>query len=108
MNQDAENLWKRVGLEQLRHSLLKVEELTHSFEESLKGLPKCDQCAKVALIEKIQSSAGDLGGEVVGLSALAGTLKESIGSAERAKEALEQDCPDNCQCSGEPCTCHGG
>ena len=106
MNEDSENLWKRVGLEKLRDSLMKVEAFSKNFEETLKLLPKCDQCAKVALIEKIQASAGELGGEVVGLSALAGTLKSSIGAAEEAKERLEQECPENCKCSGEPCHCH--
>ncbi len=106
MNEDGENLWKRLGLEQLRGSLKKVERLSESFEATLNDLPKCDQCAKVALIERIQSSAGELGGEVVGLSALAGTLKASIEAAEQAKVALEQECPENCKCSGEPCKCH--
>lgn len=106
MEDDIENLWKRIGLEKLRNSLLKVEELSRSFEETLKDLPKCDPCAKVALLDKIQSTAKELGGEVVGLSALTGTLRESIGVAEEAKARLEQECPENCQCSGEPCKCH--
>ena len=99
-------LWKSVGLEELRLALRKVEEECGKFENSLRALPECDQCARVALLEQIQKTGKELGGEIISLVTLSETLKQAVGTAEEAQVVLSQNCPPACCCKSGKCPCH--
>jgi hypothetical protein len=103
---DSENLWKRIGLEELRKSLTVLQELSQRFQDNLKALPECDECAKVMLIEQIQTSGDRLGAETVTLVALAGTLKKAVQVTETMQAELVKNGPDPCCCPTEKCCCH--
>gem|GEM_PF-1852990 len=103
---ELENLWRNLGLEELRIALKKIEDFSRKFEGALQALPECDQCARVSLLEQIQASGEILGGEVVNIVALAGTLKQAVSVAEKAQNHLVESCPPACRCSGGACTCH--
>lgn len=50
-----EELWRRVGLVELRQALGRAQTLIQRFEETLKKLPSCDECAH----ENLKSSTPD-------------------------------------------------
>lgn len=104
--EDLEELWKRVGLSQLRGSVLKAEGLIRDFEEALRALPPCDKCARARLLEQIRGTGGRLSGEVVSLAVLAESLKTTMEVTEQARKALEGDPPEPCRCPDGGCTCH--
>ncbi len=104
--QDLADLWKRVGLDTLRKGLIEVYGLAQEFESALTHLPSCDQCARVALVDEIKKTGSDLGGKVIGLTALAETLRTALTAAEKAGSELEESCPLPCQCPKGECTCH--
>jgi len=103
---NPENIWKRVGLDELRQALATVDNLTHRFERALQELPRCNQCARIVLLEQIQKTGDSLSGELISLSALAGTLKNTIQIAEKAQKHLAKDVPPACRCEEGECTCH--
>lgn len=104
--EDAEGLWKDVGLEELREALKEVQSLTRHFEASLQALPPCTACARGNLLQQIRSTGSRLSGKIVSLTVLAETLKEAVGAAEQAAAQLEAAAPEPCQCPGARCTCH--
>jgi hypothetical protein len=104
--EDAENLWREVGLEELRQALREVEALTRCFEASLHALPPCAACARVSILQQIHADGSRLGSKVVSLTVLASTLKQAVAVAEQAQTELAANVPAPCQCSSGPCTCH--
>ena len=103
---DAEDIWKRIGLEKLRESLRAVNALSGQFETALRKLPACNQCARSEILKRIKTSGTDLSGEVVSLSVLASSLQNALVTAEKAKKELCKNAPNPCECSGEKCSCH--
>lgn len=103
---DAEDLWRRVGLDELRCALVRIECLTKQFEQALRALPPCSRCARVSLMEQIRETGGRLSGEAGSLSALAETLKRAVAAAEQTQAALAANAPEACHCTTSRCTCH--
>ncbi len=54
---DSEDLWKRIGLDELRQALAEIERLSRQFVQSLRVLPPCTTRVRVTLISQI----GDTG-----------------------------------------------
>ncbi len=104
---DVERLWKRVGLQELRQNLKRAETLIDAFEQALKSLPSCDECAKGALLEQIRVTSKEVGIEAVSLSVLAEAMREAVTVAEETQSELHANAPDPCRCAGERCRCHG-
>ena len=48
---DSSRLWKRVGLHELRSQIENVVSAAKRFEQALKELPSCDECAKLVAAE---------------------------------------------------------
>ena len=103
---DTADLWRRLGLDELRRSLQHVEGLIHSFEQIVRTLPPCNGCARLKLIAQIEATSKQLSGEVAGVSALAETLKAAVAVAEHTQTELSANAPEPCQCSAGQCTCH--
>ena len=102
----AQDLWKQVGLEELRKALKDVEILTRHFEKLLRMLPPCSTCARVNLLQQVHAVGSRLGSEIISLTVLASILKQVMAVAEQAQGELVADAPAPCQCSTGPCTCH--
>ena len=103
---DNEQIWKRLGLEELRHALVTVVASAQRFEQALRKLPDCDACARVALLENIVDSGKTLGSEVINLTALTGTLKKAVAETEKIQEQLGRNASDSCGCGDSKCNCH--
>lgn len=103
---DSEDIWRRVGLEELRQALVRAQGLIEQFEQALHTLPPCNTCARVNLLEQISTAGHHLSGEVTSLSVLASTLKQAVATAEQTQAELAANAPDPCQCSTGECTCH--
>ncbi|MBI4597862.1 MAG: hypothetical protein HY737_05620 [Candidatus Omnitrophica bacterium] len=103
---NSEDLWRRVGLDELRQALVRVQGLAAAFENALQTLPPCTACARVALLERIDAAGRDLSGEVTGLSVLASTLKQAVAAAEQTQTELAANALAPCRCSSGECTCH--
>ena len=103
---DTADLWKRVGLDTLREGLIEINKLVQGFEGALKNLPSCDKCARVAMVDQIKTTGSDLGSKVIGLTALAETLRAVLTTAEKARSSLVQSCPSPCHCAAGKCECH--
>jgi hypothetical protein len=103
---DSDDLWRRVGLGELRNALQRVERLTRTFEQALRALPPCNTCARGSLLEQIHTVGSHLDRELVGVTVLANSLKEAVAAAEPTREALAAGAPAPCQCGRGPCTCH--
>ena len=101
-----EDLWQRVGLQELRRALRRVQELTREFEAALGTLPACHTCARATLVEQINRTAHRLGQHAASVSVLASTLSDAMAATEEARKALISNVPSPCQCAGGPCTCH--
>ena len=95
-----------MGLEALREGLVEIDKLAQEFEDALKDLPSCDRCARVALVDQIKKTGSDLGSKVIGLTALAETLRTVLTAAEKAGSALVESCPSPCRCAPGECKCH--
>lgn len=102
----SEQLWKRIGLHELRSALENVANAAKRFEQALGELPVCDECAKFALLEHIQNTGRKLGTQAASLSVLAESLKGSADVAQNLKAGLVEHAPKPCQCSGKVCSCH--
>jgi hypothetical protein len=102
----VERIWRRLGLEELRKALQKVEKLSRQFEGLLKVLPPCNDCARSALLEQIRSSGRSLGIEIVSLTSLAESLREAVEAAEKERSQLMEAPPVPCICPAGLCTCH--
>ena len=103
---ETEHLWKRVGLEELRRALSRIEALTTSFEHALQKLPPCSKCARAHLLERIRTASGELSSETASLSVPAATLQQAAAAAEQTEADLMANEPKPCRCEGGPCTCH--
>ena len=103
---NSEDLWRRVGLHELRQALVRTQGLMQEFEQALRTLPPCNACARVNLLEHIHAAGRHLSGEVASLSALAGTLKQAVAAAEQIQTELAANAPAPCRCSSGQCTCH--
>jgi hypothetical protein len=103
---DSEEIWRRVGLEALRQALTQVSGLVKDFERILGSLPSCNQCARLALLEHIQTAGTQLSRQAVSLTVLAESLKGAVAAAERTGVELAEHCPDPCRCPAGRCTCH--
>lgn len=103
---DTDDLWRRVGLEELRQALERVTALANEFAGALKALPPCNACARVSLLEQIHTSGRHLSGEAGSLSVLAGALKQAVAAAEQTQAELVANAPSPCRCSSGQCTCH--
>lgn len=106
-NSDIEELWGRVGLEELQQAVGKIHQLMCDFEETLKGLPSCNQCAKAELLERVRVAGTRLSSEAVSLTVLAESLKEAAAIAEKSRQCLTADPPSPCRCPKGNCACHG-
>ncbi len=102
----SEQLWKRIGLHELRNALENIVTAAKRFEQALRELPTCDECAKLALLEHIQNTGRKLGTQVVSLSVLAESLTGSADVAQNLKSDLIEHAPQPCKCSGKVCSCH--
>lgn len=105
--EELEELWKRVGLGELRSALEKVEGLRQDLERLLGDLPACDKCARAALMKQIEQAGIRLGGEVMGLTTMAASLQKTLAQAEGAVSQWVSQPAAPCRCAGEPCRCHG-
>lgn len=103
---DSEDIWRRVGLEELRRALVQVTDQMKGLEQVLRVLPPCNACARGQLLEQIQTAGSHLSRELVGLTVLAGSLKGAVTTAEQAQAELAANAPDPCRCSSGQCTCH--
>ena len=103
---DTDIIWKRVGLEELREKLEKVKLLSEHFEQALRNLPSCDECARAVLFEQIKKTGNDLSGEVLSLTVLSETLRSVVAAVEKSREKLTASPAPACRCSGNPCACH--
>ena len=103
---DTKALWRRVGLDELRQALVRIEELMYGFENTLRSLPPCNACARAKLVERIQSDSHQLSREMTTLSVLAESLKGALGTAEQCTTDLTANAPAPCRCTGGACTCH--
>ncbi|MBI3996446.1 MAG: hypothetical protein HY352_02180 [Candidatus Omnitrophica bacterium] len=103
---NSEDLWRRVGLDELRQALVRTRGLMEQFEQALRMLPPCNACARVALLERIDAAGQGLSGEIIGLSVLASTLKQAVAAAEHTQAELGANTPEPCRCSSGQCTCH--
>lgn len=104
---DADRLWNRLGLQELRESLKKIGKLANRFEQALRDLPSCDKCATLALLDQIKKTGNELSGETASLTALSETLRQTISVTEKIHNELMADAPVPCRCSQEECKCHG-
>jgi len=103
---DTDELWRRVGLHELRQALMRIEELMYGFESTLRALPPCNVCARAKLVERIQSDSHRLSREMTSLSVLTESLKGALSTTEQCTAALTAKPPVPCQCTGGECTCH--
>ena len=103
---DSEDLWKRIGLDELRKALAEIELLTGQFVHALQALPPCTKCARAKLISQIGDTGTRLGSKTISLSVLANTLERAVGTAEHTQEELLANAPEPCQCATGSCTCH--
>ena len=103
---ESEDLWRRVGLEELRRTLAQVSDLIKDFERALRALPSCNQCARVALLEQIRGAGEALGRQTISLAMLAESLEGAVAAAEQTKAAFTANAPEPCRCPSGPCTCH--
>lgn len=102
----SEQIWKRIGLHELRSALENVVKAAQRFEQALEELPTCDECAKLALLEHIQDTGRKLGTQAASLSVLAESLKGTESVAENLKLSLIERAPKPCKCRGKACSCH--
>ena len=102
---NTEDVWKRVGLEELRQALERVTVLAKAFEEALQALPPCDACARALLLERIESSGRRLGGAAISVSMLADVLRQAQATAEDARQELQRCAPESCACPPGRCAC---
>ena len=102
---DTEDIWKRVGLEELRQALERVTTLAEEFEDALKALPPCDACARALLLERIEASGRRLGGAAISVSTLADVLRQAQATAEDAQQELVRCAPESCACPPGRCAC---
>ncbi len=103
---EGEELWRRVGLDELRQTLVRVETLMRVFEKTLRSLPSCNECAKARLLEHLRASSTRLGTVITGLAILAESLSSALTAAEQAQDGLTRQPVQPCRCSANPCTCH--
>ena len=103
---ESNEIWKRVGLHELRKELQNVVASAERFELALRELPSCDKCAKLALLEHIQNTGRKLGTQVASLSVLAESLKSTVEITENIKTQLTENIPQSCKCQGKKCSCH--
>jgi len=103
---DSNRIWKRVGLHDLRSQLENVVSAAKHFEQALKELPSCDECAKFALLEYIQNTGRKLGAQAASLSVLAESLKSTIDAVHNYRTELAENPPHPCNCKGDHCSCH--
>lgn len=110
MNQSSagdtvEDLWSEIGLQELRSALGRINGLAQDFEHALRLLPPCRSCARAALLEPIRTTGSQLSGAVIGLAALAQTLRQTMKTVEETRGQLAADAPAPCRCPSGPCTC---
>ncbi len=103
---DSEDIWRRVGLGELRQELVRTQSLMQEFEQALRTLPPCNACARVSLLEQIHAAGRHLSVASGGLSVLAGTLKQAVAAVEQTQTELMANAPASCRCSSGPCSCH--
>lgn len=108
LSNEAGKLWNRIGLQKLRDTLDRVGRLGRDFEETLKSLPACDDCAHLRLLEGIERAGVRLSKEAMSLTALTATLKEAAAIADRERGELAKKGIAPCRCSSGPCRCHHG
>jgi hypothetical protein len=107
MDLDSAELWKRVGLEELRATLTRVRGLTEQFEGILRTLPPCTTCARASLLRQIETGSRQLGGEAISLAVLAQSLQEAVAAAENVHDELQTTASSPCACPSNRCICHG-
>lgn len=103
---DSDELWRRVGLAELRQALVRTEELLVRFEQTLQTLPPCTKCAHSQVLGQLETETAGLSREMTGLAALAHAIRESAVALERTHAQLRRDAPAPCQCRAGTCTCH--
>src|SRR3989338_3167269 len=96
---NSEDLWRRVGLDELRQALVRTQGLIQEFEQALRTLPPCNACARVSLLEQIHTAGRHLSGEAASLSVLAGVLTQAVAAAEQTQTELAANAPSPCRCS---------
>lgn len=103
---DSTELWRRVGLEELRSTLERVQGLTEQFETALRALPPCDTCARSSLLKQLEIAGQRLGSEAISISVLAESLHQAMMAIEKAHKELGETSATPCQCPSGHCTCH--
>jgi len=103
---DANELWRRIGLERLRFALKNVREKSQQFEAALERLPECNQCARLALLKEIEQTAQELSSEVASLGGLTQSLESALSTAKECCQNLEEKTPSPCRCAPDKCVCH--
>lgn len=103
---EGEELWRRVGLEELRAALAEVKRSLRRFERTLEDLPPCSTCARTMLLEHIHTAGRELTGRVTGVALLAESLREAVAEAERVHATLSRETRKPCRCASGICTCH--
>ncbi|PIQ84645.1 MAG: hypothetical protein COV75_01205 [Candidatus Omnitrophica bacterium CG11_big_fil_rev_8_21_14_0_20_63_9] len=104
---DTQELWRRVGLEQLRNTLGRISRMIVEFEEVLRSLPSCNECARSQLIQQLNQRSTTLSAEFTTLAVLAEGLQQAVAQTEAAHGELLERIPSPCHCASHPCTCHG-
>lgn len=107
VSKETEQLWRRIGLEELRQAVEKTQQAINDFQRAVEALPDCEHCARVALLEKVGHSSAALERSVVGVNVLASVLQEAVAVAGQARQRLALKPPAACRCPGEPCQCEG-
>jgi hypothetical protein len=102
----TEELWRRVGLQELRRALDALERSKQRFEEGLRTLPPCDACARANLLGQLRVAGGRLGREMLGIAMLAEELEKAARAVERAQAEFTTIQTEPCRCPEGPCICH--
>lgn len=102
----TDELWRRVGLEELREAVKRVGGTMQQFERTLEALPTCNACARLVLLKDLAQASRQLGRETVGLSVLLDSLKQAMAIVEQEQQSLSEAPLQPCRCAGEPCRCH--
>lgn len=103
---DITDFWRRLGLEELYEEVRDARQAMQLFEEMLTTLPKCQKCARAALLHNLQETGDKLSVRIINLGILSRSLKDAVKASERVHAELKDNEPPPCRCSGEPCKCH--
>lgn len=105
VNQEAEQLWRRIGLEELRQAIKKTRQTMDDFERTVEALPDCEHCARAAILQEVGHSSAALERSVIGVNLLASVLQETVAAVDKAKQTTAGRPVTACRCPAGPCQC---